>query len=108
MLLDVAPDQSFKCVICDFGFASIIGHKPRNLVQGLDRPQNAGLTAAYSSPELYSRVFLGRATSSEYDKLVDVYAYGMTMFEVITQSYGWYAEKLASGDFLTSLAGRYP
>ena len=51
VLLEKSGD-GMRCLICDFGFATIIGQRPRNLVKGLNRPKNAGMTVAYSPPEV--------------------------------------------------------
>ena len=72
VLLEIKADQTFKCVICDFGFATVIGtervqsqgqgqtgmtqHFNRGgVVKGLDRPDNAGLTTQYAAPEVSQR-----------------------------------------------------
>jgi serine/threonine protein kinase len=74
VLIEIRPDGTFNCVICDFGFATVVppeanihnylkNKKQKGLVpdektqvvRGLHRPNNAGLTAAYASPEVGSQ-----------------------------------------------------
>ena len=81
-------DNNLVFHVCDFGFATITGHRPR-LVSGLAQPRAAGLTPNYASPELFSRAFLGRAVSSETDKSSDVYSYAVLLYETVTQVKAW-------------------
>ena len=57
MLLDVYPDGSFDCVICDFGYASVIG-ETRPEVKGFDVPTNTGLTPKFAAPEVTTSIVI--------------------------------------------------
>lgn len=76
---------SFRCVICDFGSSSIIGEVPK--VTGFIAPENMGFTVRYTPPEVFRRLLARDNTrpSTEYDKKIDVYAFAITMYEVITR-----------------------
>ena len=66
VLLEIKADQTFKCIICDFGYATVIGTERVNatgqlrggVVKGLDRPENCGLTTQYAAPEVSQRKWL--------------------------------------------------
>ena len=53
ILLDIFPDNTFKCVICDFGLASFINDEKnlRTFVSGFKAPNLIGITVRYASPE---------------------------------------------------------
>ena len=89
--MEIGNGQRFKCVVCDFGYANVLGDESQvgRLVKGLEKPNTAGITAQYASPELFSRVFIGRKISSEIDKMIDVYAYAITLYELITRKKAW-------------------
>ena len=55
ILFDILPDGTFDCVICDFGYASVIG-EIRPEVKGFDVPTNTGYTIKFVAPEV--RAFL--------------------------------------------------
>ena len=50
VLIETLPDKSYRCVICDFGFAMVIGTE-RKVVAGINRPELGGFTSHYASPE---------------------------------------------------------
>ena len=56
VLVEVFSGGNVNCVICDFGYANVVTGNVQNLdssvVSGLRRPHNAGITVAYSSPEV--------------------------------------------------------
>jgi serine/threonine protein kinase len=87
ILIEKLEDHSMRCIICDFGFAAMIGSdKGRKItVSGLQTPENGGFTPNYAAPELFSRIYSGRTDTTEADKAVDVYAYAMTLYQLITQ-----------------------
>ena len=51
---NVLLDAQGRACVCDLGFATLVGRRPR-LVAGVSKPKNAGLTWAYAPPELFSR-----------------------------------------------------
>ena len=53
ILLDLFPDNTFNCVICDFGLASFINDEKnlRTFVSGFKAPNLVGITVRYASPE---------------------------------------------------------
>lgn len=75
------------CVICDFGYANHIGDDIP-VVAGIRMPTAAGFTCPYAAPEILNDMFVKRY-SRESDKPIDVYAYAMTMYEVLMQRYPW-------------------
>ena len=52
ILIDVMPDLTFNCVICDFGFANFVNDGKRQLVAGMKAPNAVGLTLRYAAPEV--------------------------------------------------------
>ena len=89
MLLDRKGPESWNFVICDFGCANILNDS--RIARGLQPPQMFGMTVKYAAPELLRRakakIDLHSGTGA--DKLLDVYAFGMTMFESVTKSKAW-------------------
>jgi serine/threonine protein kinase len=85
VLIDVRSDGNFNCVICDFGSASVLGDAPK--VQGFSAPEKLEFTVRYTPPEVFRRLMMKEGTrpSSDMDKSIDVYAFAITMFEVITR-----------------------
>ena len=87
ILIDEYDQGNYNFVICDFGSSSIIGDTPRAL--GFEAPERLEFTCRYTPPEVFQRMrindsFSGRP-STENDKSIDVYAFAITMFEVITR-----------------------
>ena len=54
ILMDHLPDGRFDCVICDFGFASLVGDSQDRVVSGLNVPTTTGITFRYCAPEVKS------------------------------------------------------
>ena len=84
--MEINSDGSFTCAICDFGFASVIGRdNAPPVVSGLAIPTTVGLTIKYTAPEIFDQVKDGVSSrlNKEEDKKVDVYAYAVTMYEVV-------------------------
>ena len=52
VLIDILPDLSFDCVICDFGFANFLEDGRRQLVAGMKAPTVTGITPRYAAPEV--------------------------------------------------------
>ncbi len=52
MLLDVRSLSDFNFVICDFGFADYAPDAGKQVVAGMKRPSNAGITPRYAAPEV--------------------------------------------------------
>ena len=75
-------------IICDFGYANFIG-EDIPVVSGVEMPTHAGLTIAYAAPEILNVNFTKRF-NKESDKAIDVYAYAMTLYEVLMQKTPWY------------------
>ena len=94
--LDLKPgnvlinDQyGIECVITDFGYASIIGDNVP-VARGMTMPINWGLTIPYAAPEVL--VNMSNKTTrfqDQKDKPIDVYAFAMTLYEVIMQQIPW-------------------
>lgn len=91
ILVEVSEDGSFWCAICDFGFASICGGS-RPVAKGINVPKTVGITVRYSAPEVFthlkSKSGEGRVTT-EIDKKIDVYAYAITMYEILAKRSAW-------------------
>ena len=54
VLVEVYEEFNYNCVICDFGYANIIGDEELadSLVKGLEKPKAVGITTQYASPEV--------------------------------------------------------
>jgi hypothetical protein len=50
--MDVKGDLEYNYVICDFGFADFASDANRQLVAGLKKPSNTGITIRYAAPEV--------------------------------------------------------
>ena len=88
MLVDVGPDGTFDCVICDFGFANFIGDK-RTLTSGLKVPSTTGISIRYAAPELLERKHGNFRLNAEIDKKIDVYAFGIMLYEIVGRCVSW-------------------
>ena len=102
ILWEMLRDGSLNFCICDFGFASLVGES-RKIVSGLQVPKSVGITVRYTAPEVFVRLAMpsnnGGRVNSDLDKKIDVYAYGLTMYEVMFGGSFWkdvdYAEIIA-------------
>jgi serine/threonine protein kinase len=52
ILMDINPDLTFNCVICDFGFANFTLESQRSCVAGFSKPTTIGITYKYAAPEV--------------------------------------------------------
>ena len=91
MLWERLSDGSLNFCICDFGFASLVGDS-RDIVSGLRVPKTVGVSVRYTAPEVF--VFLSsadhyRRLDSELSKKIDVYSYGISMYEMLLGSLFW-------------------
>ena len=87
--MNILIDDQDNCVICDFGFAHFVGDE-YDIVSGLLKPLKAGLTFAYAAPELLDIVLnYEKPKHTEIEMKVDVYAFAITMFEVISRVSPW-------------------
>ena len=59
------------------------------LVRGLETPRSLGLTVPYAAPELFLRMRRIRDACTTADTALDVYAYGVSLYEMITRSPPW-------------------
>ena len=75
-------------IICDFGYANFIG-EDIPVVSGIEMPTHAGLTFPYAAPEIIEGKYTNRF-NKESDKAIDVYAYAMTLYEVLMQKVPWH------------------
>jgi serine/threonine protein kinase len=90
VLLDSQADGFFTCVICDFGFANVIGDERK--VRGMTTPENVGITIRYSAPEvlsLYRGNLKPKRFCTEEDKKIDVYAFAITLYEITFRKSAW-------------------
>ena len=85
MELVKGPDgkESLKCVISDFGCANVLGNQLNSsrIIKGLEQPN--------TSPELLLRIKTLRSNTQEIDKKIDVYAYAITLFEMLIRGRAW-------------------
>ena len=84
-------DGGLNFCVCDFGFASLVGEE-RKIVSGIQIPNSIGITIRYTAPEVFARLRLprkGGRVNTEIDKKIDVFAYGMSMFEVLLGDTFW-------------------
>ena len=89
-LIASKSDETFNCVICDFGFANFTSDVQAKIVKGVKRPTTNGITYRYAAPELfYSKSISMQRLSSEIYKKVDVYAYAMTIYNVYLRAKPW-------------------
>ena len=98
--LDVKPQNvlwarlsngTLNFCICDFGFASLAGDS-RNIVSGLRTPKSVGVSVRYTAPEIFVHLSLGSKggrVHSDLSKKVDVYSYGLSMYEMLLGSLFW-------------------
>jgi serine/threonine protein kinase len=90
-VLVYTKDDQYRCAICDFGFANFSADAKTNIVKGLKKPTNTGITPRYAAPELFEGLLLqavGRR-ETEIDKAIDVFAYAMTVFFIFTKEKPW-------------------
>ena len=87
ILVDDPKASLPTCIICDFGYANFIG-EDIPVVAGFRMPKNAGRTYPYAAPEILTETSSERY-HKDSDKPIDVYAYAMTLWEVLMQRYPW-------------------
>ena len=51
ILMEFYPDESFNCLICDFGNSKAIGAS-RSAVHGLEAPESLGFSVRFTAPEV--------------------------------------------------------
>ena len=103
--------RTFHCLVCDFGYSSRIvpdGDIIRDEVRGLRMPNYVGLTWRYAAPELYEAIKKGGRLNREKDKKIDVYAFAITLYEVVTGMPPW-IEASQTREIIASIkAGQRP
>ena len=86
---NVLLDEEDEAVISDLGVANLIGkdklENPR-LVAGFSVPSIFGLTPTHASPELFTQQ---NRDTIEADKKVDVYAFGVMVWEMLHRKPPW-------------------
>ena len=86
ILIESDDRYGIRCVICDFGLARAVGNSI--VVAGLTMPNAEGLTIRYSPPEVFKRMALKSLLKyqlSDRDQSIDVYAFAVSMYEVVTR-----------------------
>ena len=81
---NILLDADLSPVISDFGMAKVINNG-RHSVRGLAESDVFGFTPAYCAPELLTKSI----SITEVSKKADVYAYGITLLELITRKKLW-------------------
>ena len=92
VLLNARPDGSLCAVISDLGCSALVGSGlggSSRLVRGLSKPGGVGLTVNYAAPELFTRLRTIQQFASQLDKRIDVYAYGVTLWEMLARREPW-------------------
>jgi serine/threonine protein kinase len=91
VLIDKDTDsKKLIYVITDFGFANFSQKAREKFVAGIKRPAKAGITARYAAPEFFEKVmFMSFMSDFELDKKIDVFAYAMTLFFIISREKPW-------------------
>ncbi|RKP17937.1 hypothetical protein ROZALSC1DRAFT_23713 [Rozella allomycis CSF55] len=76
-----------ECVISDFGLARMVDSIFHDkLVAGIEKEDKLGLTISYASPE----VKLKEKNVTEEHKAVDVYSFGIILYELIHKRRAWH------------------
>ena len=91
MLWERLSNGSLNFCICDFGFASLVGDS-RDIVSGLRVPKTVGVSVRYTAPEVFvylSMAVNGGRLESELSKKIDIYSYGISMYEMLLGSLFW-------------------
>lgn len=109
---NAAGGRTFHCLVCDFGYSSRIvpdgDDGARDEVRGLRMPNYVGLTWRYAAPELYEAIKKGGRLNREKDKKIDVYAFAITLYEVVTGMPPW-IEASQTREIIASIkAGKRP
>ena len=52
VLVDIRSSLDYNFVICDFGFADYAPEANKQVVAGMKRPSNVGITPRYAAPEV--------------------------------------------------------
>ena len=96
-------------MISDFGVANVMGaalQPGHRLVASLHNPGLIGLTPAYAAPELYDRA---RGLTALSDAAIDVYAFAVTLLEMVTRKYPWKSQGVdRAGIPMMVMAGKRP
>ena len=82
---NILLDADFSPVISDFGMAKVIDNS-KHSVRGLEQSDVFGFTPAYCAPELLVRP---NDIITEGSKKVDIYAFAITLLELITRKKVW-------------------
>ena len=88
---NVLLDENMDPVLSDFVIANLVGYdmdSNSRLVRGLSNPNQQGFTPAYAAPELYRR----SGVTTQLEKSVDVYAWGITLLDIMTRVPAWTGE----------------
>jgi serine/threonine protein kinase len=80
---NIMLDENLWPRVGDFGLSKILGSGDEAVNQAITQTMNVG-TGCYMAPELFSEVGDGRYTSA-----IDVYAYAMVLYELITLAVPW-------------------
>ena len=93
---NVLMDEAGRAVISDLGVATVVGAaRDDRLVKGLENPEIKGFTLPYAAPEILQKSYIsGRpiglaASVTQDDKKADIYAYGITLWEILHRQRPW-------------------
>jgi serine/threonine protein kinase, bacterial len=109
MLLSKDEYGTFFVVLCDFGIATIVSNPVFGIMTfGMSKAR--GASAAYAAPEVFARLKTGKGPEEpDLKKAADVYAYGISIFELISRQQPWDSSLKTSADIEFSvMEGKRP
>jgi serine/threonine protein kinase len=99
-------DSSLIPVISDFGISISLANNRStysgnvSIVKGLDSPNTVGVTPYYAAPEFIKRKKVIRKAPVQKDLKIDIYAFAITIYELINQEFLSNSLKMKKSDFL--------
>ena len=85
ILIDATNDK-ITLVLADFGISQVFSNKSLLVAAFVPIAVNA-LSIKYAAPEAIARLRTRRPLASEYLPFLDVYSYGITLFELLTRKF---------------------
>lgn len=96
LLVDIDKVGKLIVVIADMGISAIVNSDLINVVRHLRTVQILGASAAFAAPEVFKRLRPGGPTSildlqiePDIAKAADIYAYSITLWEMVTKKKAW-------------------